>query len=396
MKLRTMAMVLVGVGALAGAGCKKKAKEDKAPDPTPGTGTAAVVAADAAAEPPKEAKLEGKALADRYLECMGMVNEKKWDDFKTKCIASDFKVHQADGPGIPSADATMEFFKGQAIAFPDMKLEPQLVMVDGRDILGVFLFTGTHTGTMKSPMGDVPATNKKVGQLILHRLKIDDENKAAEEWEFVDPGTMMGQLGLMPKGAPPMRAPMEKGWEGAPVIVVAEENDKEKANVETAKKANEAFQSKKAADYMAFYTDDALESDQAGTKDAKGKKEIQKGAEMFLKAFPDLKLEWSDTFAAGDYVVQLGTFSGTNTGALGPMKPTKKEVKGQFAEVIKMTDGKMAEVWRFRNGLAMAQQLGLVPPMGGDKPAGDAPKGDAPKGDAPAEPKKDEPAKKSG
>ena len=391
MKLRTMAMVLVGVGALAGAGCKKKAKEDKAPDPTPGTGTGAVVAADAATEAPKEAKLEGQGLADRYMECTAYLNDNKLDDYKSKCIASDIKMHEADGATTEGADAALEMFKAYSAAFPDMKGHPQLVMVDGRDILAVVHLTGTHSGPMKTPMGEIPATNKKIGMLMFHRLKINDENKAVEEWSFFDPATMMGQLGLMPKGAPQMRPAMEKGWEGAPVVVIASENEAEKANVDAVKKANDAFLSKKAADYMAFYTDDAVESDQAGEKDAKGKKEIQKGAEMFLKAFPDLKLEWSDTFAAGDYVVQLGTFSGTYTGALGPMKPTKKEVKGQFAEVIKMKDGKMAEVWRFRNGMAMAQQLGLAPPMGGDKPAGDAPK----KGDAPAD-KKDEPAKKSG
>jgi predicted ester cyclase len=383
---------MVSAGVLAAGACKKKAKEDKAPDPAtkPTTGTAGMTGTGAgtAAEPPKEAKLEGKALADRYMECTGYLNDNKLDEYKTKCLAADFKGHEADGPTTEGADAAIEMFKGYMTAFPDMKGHPQLVMVNGRNILGVIHITGTHTGTMKGPMGEIPATNKKIGMLMFHRLKINDENKAEEEWTFFDPGTMMGQLGLMPKGAPPMRAAMEKGWEGAPIIVVAADNEVEKNNLDAVKKGNEAFQTGKPADYMAFYADDAMESDQAGSKDAKGKKEIQAGAEMFKKAFPDLKLDMTDTFAAGDYVVQMGTFTGTNKGALGPMKPTNKEVKGQFAEVIKMKDGKMAEVWRFRNGMSMAMQLGLAPPMGGDAPKGDAPKG--------GEMKKDEkaPAKK--
>ena len=72
------------------------------------------------------------------------------------------------------------------------------------------------------------------------------------------------------------------------------------------------------------------------------------------------------------------------------MKPTKKAVKGQFAEVAKIKDGKIAELWRFRNGLSMAVQMGLAPAPGAGAPANGsagsgsaAPAKDAPKGDAP-------------
>ncbi|MDQ3337392.1 MAG: ester cyclase [Myxococcota bacterium] len=395
MKLRSMTMVMMGVGALAtGAACSKKPKEGKAPDIGSASNTMGSAGSGSAApaEPPKEAKLEGKALADRYLECTAHINGAKWDDFKTKCLAKDYKGHDADGQNIEGPDAVLDWFKGQHTAFPDMKFQPQLVLVNGRNILAVGLTTGTHTGVLKSPMGEVPATNKKMGQLMFHRLTINDENRANQEWAYFDPATMASQLGLMPKGTPPMRAAMDKGMDGAPVVVVAADDDKEKKNLEAWQKSLAAFQSKKTADYMAFYTDDAIESDQAGEKDHKGKKEIQAGSEMFLKAFPDLKIETPNTFAAGDYVVAMGTFSGTNDGPLGPMKATKKKVTGEFAEVVKMKDGKIAELWRFRNGMSMASQLGLMgPPPGAGSaapPAGggsgsDAPKGDAPKGDAP-------------
>lgn len=361
MKLRSIAMVMFGVGALAtGAACSKKPKEGKAPDIGSASNTMGSAGSGSAVAAP-EAKLEGKALADRYLECTGFINAAKWDDFKTKCLSKDYKAHQADGEDL-GADQALEWFKSQHTAFPDMKMQPQLVLVDGRNILSVSLITGTHTGTLKGPMGEVPATNKKIGQLMFHRLTIDDENRASEEWAYFDPATMASQLGLLPKEAPPMRPAMDKGMDGAPVIVVAADDAKEKANLEAWQKSLAAFQSKKAADYMAFYTDDAVESDQAGEKDHKGKKDIQAGSEMFHKAFPDLKIETPDTFAAGDYVVAMGTFTGTNDGPLGPMKPTKKKITGEFAEVVKMKDGKVAELWRFRNGMAMAMQLGLMGP----------------------------------
>ncbi len=414
MKLRTMALVVCSVGVLAAAGCKKKPKEGKAPPEgsgsamagsgSAGSGSAMAGSGSAgsggAAAP--EAKLEGKALADKYLECTGYLNDKKYDDFKGKCVAADYKGHQMDGEDVTGVDALIEMFKTQAAAFPDMKIQPQLVMVSGRNIFGVGLMTGTHTGTLKTPMGEIPATNKKIGQLMFHRIAISDENRATEEWAYYDPSTMMGQLGLLPKEAPPMRPAIEKGWEGAPIVVVTADNDAEKKNLEAVKKSNDAFAAKKVADSMASYADDALESDQANEKDAKGKKDIQAGAEMFQKAFPDLKIDMPDMFAAGDYVVGQGTFSGTNTGPMGKMKPTKKAVTGHYAEVFKLKDGKITEVWRFRNGMAMAMQMGLIPEpkaggAGGGSAAGSAAGGGsgagsatAPKGGDKKDEKKDE------
>jgi predicted ester cyclase len=378
MKLRSIAMVMMGVGALTAAGCKKKPKEQKAPpEPgaqTMGSGSAGGMAGSAEAPKP-EAKLEGKALADKYLACTGYINDAKFDDFTAKCVAKDYKGHNPGGEEISGPEGLLTMFKDQKAAFPDFKLTPQLVMVSGRDILAVQLITGTNSGPMKGEHGEMPATNKKIGALMFHRLAMNDENRAAEEWAFHDPATIISQLGLMPKGVPPMRPAMDKGIEGAPITVVSAGDDKEKKNLEAVQKGNAAFTSKKSADFMAYYTDDAVESDQAGDKDHKGKKDIQAGAEMFLKAFPDLKMETPNIYAAGDYVVQIGTFSGTNTGAMGPMKPTKKAVNGAFAEVIQMKDGKMAYVWRFRDGLTMAKQMGLVPEMpaggGSAAPAGD-------------------------
>lgn len=395
MKMRTMLVVVLGLG-LATTGCKKKKAEETggtagsgtmagsaAGSDTMGSAGGAMGSAGSAAEPAKEATKNGADLVAKYMECVGQLNAGKLDEFKASCLAPEFKGHMADGPEIAGPDALLEQFKANRVAFPDMKLEPQLVLLNGRNLFGVHLMTGTHQGPMKTPMGEVPATNKKVGVLFFHRLAINDENRATEEWAYMDPGTMMGQLGLVPKEVK-MRAAIDKGMEGAPVIVVAADDAKEKANLELAKKAGDAFAGKKPAEYMAFYADDAVESDQAGEKDAVGKKEIEAGAKMFLGAFPDIKMERPGQFAAGDYVVELGTFAGTNTGPLGKMKATKKPVQGQYAEIIHVKDGKIAKIWRFRNGMAMAAQLGLL----GDGPKGDAPKGDATKGDAPkADPK---------
>lgn len=392
MKMRTV--LVIALGLAAAGGCKKK-KDDNAAGGSaagsamtkPNEGSAGAStdpgSAGSATDTTAAAPKTGADLGKKYVECMQHVSDGKFDEFKTNCLADGLKVHEIDAPPAMAelnADQTIEMLKGYKTAFPDTKISPQLVLVNGSNIFAVNLVTGTHTGTFAMPgMPEVPATNKKIGMLMFERVAVDDQAKATEVWVFQDPASMMGQLGLLPKGTP-FRATVDKGLEGAPVIVVAADDDKEKQNLELVKKGNEAFMAKKVSESMAHYADDAVESDQAGHEDMKGKKGIEAGANMFLGAFPDLKMEIPNQWAVGDYVVQHGTFSGTNTGKMGPMKPTKKPVSGSFAEVVKIEDGKVKQVWRFRNGMAMAMQLGLAPDpskAGGDAKGGD--KGDAPK-----------------
>jgi predicted ester cyclase len=403
MKTRIMMATVLAV-ATFGAACKKKKTEgadQPAPKTNEPTATGSAPGSNNMAqgemkppETPKAVKKEGKDLAQAYLDCGKLMSAGNYDEFRKTCLANDFVSHKGDGLPDQNADQAIEEMKAMQPAFSDSKLEPQLVIVSGRTIYAVALMTGTNSGAMKMPgMPEMPATNKKIGVLFFHKLALDDENKGKEEWAYMDPVTFMGQLGMMPKGAPPVRPAMEKGVD-APIIVVAADDEKEKKNLEAVQASNKAFESHKTADIMATYTDDAVESDQAGDKDLKGKKEIQAGTEMFLKAFPDFKMTDSQMTAAGDYVVMLGKFEGTNKGALGKMKATNKKVTGDFAEIVEMKDGKIAKVWRFRNGMAMAVQLGLMPMPPGM--GGDAPKGDAPKMDEKAPATKDDGAKKSG
>lgn len=388
--MKTRTMVVLTLGLAITAGCKKKDKDQgttgsagSAAVKTDGSGSAgsagsAAVKTEPPPPPPKPAPKTGKDLAQLYQDCGALMAGQKWDEFLKTCAADTFVAHMADDPKEEKRDDIIPMMKDMRTAFPDAKWQPQLIFVNGRHVIAVSLTSGTHEATWKTPMGEVPATKKKYGQLMYQRLAINEENKAAEEWVYFDPSTMWGQLGLSPKEAPPVRPAMEKGMDGAPVIIVAADDDKEKANLETVKKANEAFMNKKSAESMAFYADDAVESDQASAADTKGKKEIDKGMTMFQKAFPDLKMEVKGQWAAGDYVIVEGKFSGTNTGPMGKMPKTGKPVTGEYAEIFKLKDGKITELWRFRNGLAMAMQLGLVkmPAAGGDMKGGDMKGGD--------------------
>ncbi len=361
--IRLYALIAAAAG-LAAAGCKKN------DEPVAVTNEDRVgVEGRRATEPRRTTQPRGEpagenAIAAKYSVCLGHVNGANWDRFRADCLADDFVLHHADGQDLRGPDGLIEQFKSMKSAFPDWTLKPQLVMVSGQDLLVMGLSSGTHQQPLKTPQGEVVApTNKKIGQLFFHRLAITADLKAKEEWLFSDMGTMMSQLGQLPKGAPAMRPATTAGIEGAPIVAVTANGQKEMANLEAVRKVQAAFSTHNMQDLVSMYADDAVVSDQAMKADFTGKPEIEKMYSDMVGGFSDAKVEVPSMYAAGDYVVALGRFTGTNDGDLVNLntKKTGKKVAVSYVDVIQLRDGKIAKVWRFRDGMDMARQLGRMP-----------------------------------
>jgi predicted ester cyclase len=215
-------------------------------------------------------------------------------------------------------------------------------------------------------MGEMPPTNKKVGMFMLHMATFDDANQITEEWWVMDDGTFGAQLGI----SPPMGRPVaDKGLDGAPNIVVATDSDVEKANLAALQAGNDAFNKRDLNAMAATWAPDVIEADQGSPADTVGTKAVTASSKMFLTAFPDGNVKALKTWAAGDYVVNVASFTGTNNGPMGPMKKTGKAVAMTVAEVVKMDAAKVKHMWRFYNSFAMAKQLGLVPEPSATPPA---------------------------
>jgi predicted ester cyclase len=360
--------LVVALGLLAFTGCKKKKEEGTVQKPVEGS---AAMQPPPPPQPEPEKPMAGADLAAKYQKCIALLSDNKIDDVRKDCIDDNFKSHDmGTGEERTGGDAFVGYAKAMKTAFPDWKLTPQVVLVNGRNILAIELVTGTQSGELAMPgMPPVPATNKKIGLFMFHRLTTSDANKATEEWAFMDPATMMGQLGLAPKGAPPTRPAVDKGIDGAPIVAVTADDDKEKKNLEAYKKGMDAFNAHKLPDLMAGFTDDALESDQAMDKDHKGKKEVEANMKALITGFSDGKVTATDTFAAGDWVVVIGKFEGTHDHDFMKIKKTGKKVSLDYAEVAMMKDAKTSQVWRFHSGMQFMTQLGLMPAPGA-APAG--------------------------
>ena len=81
----------------------------------------------------------------------------------------------------------------------------------------------------------------------------------------------------------------------------------------------------------------------------------------FLGAFPDCRFTIDDMIAEGDQVVTKKTFTGTHTEEFNGIPPTGRRVTLQFADIMRVRDGKIVEHWNVIDQMSFMQQLGLVP-----------------------------------
>src|SRR5919109_4318749 len=58
--------------------------------------------------------------------------------------------------------AIKEYNQGWIDAFPDARVENTNIVAQGNTVVVEGIFSGTHKGTLKTPMGDIPATGNKV------------------------------------------------------------------------------------------------------------------------------------------------------------------------------------------------------------------------------------------
>jgi predicted ester cyclase len=113
---------------------------------------------------------------------------------------------EATAPGdikLRGPQAVKEYNQNFVNAFPDARIEAKNIFTQGNHVTVEGVFTGTHNGTLKSPMGDIPATGRKVKGEFIQVFDID-RGLVKRDNLIYDQVQLMTQLGLAP--APPQHA----------------------------------------------------------------------------------------------------------------------------------------------------------------------------------------------
>jgi steroid delta-isomerase-like uncharacterized protein len=113
-------------------------------------------------------------------------------------LAEDFVEHE-EMPGLePSKEGVKQLFHMYRAAFPDLRMEPQDVLVSGDKAVARVRATGTHQGEFLG----MPATGKSVDVQLIDITRFGDDGLAREHWGVFDALALMQQLGAIPETPP--------------------------------------------------------------------------------------------------------------------------------------------------------------------------------------------------
>ncbi len=352
--------------ALLAAACGGEAEPAKAPSPDPSgtsvavapsmSATAPSVTATAVSAPPPPEKRPLPELQREAVKGM-LAAFAAHDAKKVAALYSNDVVSGAPGPTgwvEEKGRAAVESGHTSLFAgFPDMKWLSPRVFVKGNVVIQEWVSNATHTGDM----GDMRASGKPTG---IHGVSVywfDDEGQITKDHTYYDGLTISVQTGAMNGKARAIPA-LPKG---DPEWITAAGTPEEDKRIEAAKAMYAAFTGKDEKAFTSMLDKDALHVAYAQPDDKKGVKAAAEGHKSMHKAFPGFESKVVHAWAFGDRVVAEVALSGTHTGALGGLKPTKKAFTTHSLDILTFgKDGKIVSLHSYGSTAELLGQLGAL------------------------------------
>lgn len=100
------------------------------------------------------------------------------------------------GDTFEGADGVQRYNTMWADAFPDGRITIDHIYSAGDCVVVEFTGRGTHTATLETSMGSIPATGRSVTLHLCDVLEFSD-GKVSEQRNYFDTGSLLAQLGLM-------------------------------------------------------------------------------------------------------------------------------------------------------------------------------------------------------
>ncbi|HET7351736.1 MAG TPA: nuclear transport factor 2 family protein [Marmoricola sp.] len=125
-------------------------------------------------------------------------NERAFDEMAEATAADSTITVIGSGATFEGKEGGRAYNEMWADGFPDGKVTVDRVIDGGDYVVVEFTGTGTHTGTLKTSMGDIPATGRSMTLQLCDVMEFKD-GKVQSQKTYFDTGSMMAQLGLMPE-----------------------------------------------------------------------------------------------------------------------------------------------------------------------------------------------------
>jgi len=138
-------------------------------------------------------QIEAKAVVERGLKAFNAHDM----EAVARDAAPDIELTSPGDIKVKGPQATKEYNQNWVRAFPDARVEAKQIFSQGNNVIVEGVFTGTHDGTLKTPMGDVPATGRKVKGDFIQIFEVDRGLVKRNHLMF-DQVQLMTQLGMAP------------------------------------------------------------------------------------------------------------------------------------------------------------------------------------------------------
>jgi steroid delta-isomerase-like uncharacterized protein len=110
-----------------------------------------------------------------------------------------------------------------------------------------------------------------------------------------------------------------------------------------------------------LFAADALVHDSGVPLPTRGPMCAREGIGAACAAFPDIRINIDDLFAADDKVVLRWSSHGTHRGELQGIPPTNRPMTMTGIAIYRFAEGKIVEEWMNNDNLGVLRQLGVVP-----------------------------------
>jgi predicted ester cyclase len=137
---------------------------------------------------------DGLRFASVGLRCITH-NAHDIDGF-AEVLADDVVFEAPSGLRGGGKAASIEFYSSWFGAFPDARVDVRCLHIVDDVAIEEGTFTGTHSGVLKGPMGDVPPTGRPVRIAYIQVLRFRDGKHVSFNLKF-DRLSMLEQLGLI-------------------------------------------------------------------------------------------------------------------------------------------------------------------------------------------------------
>jgi len=138
-------------------------------------------------------QIESRAVVERGLKAFNAHDM----EAVARDAAPDIELTSPGDIKVKGPQATKEYNQNWVRAFPDARGEAKQIFSQGNAVIVEGVFSGTHDGTLKTPMGDVPATGRKVKGDFIQIFEVDRGLVKRNHLMF-DQVQLMTQLGMAP------------------------------------------------------------------------------------------------------------------------------------------------------------------------------------------------------